>query len=113
MIIASLKRKTNILPILLACMEEKIPLGMKQIQEQLSRLQGWEIEEGKLEKEFRFPSFKAASEFVSKLANISEEQGHHPDIYWWYDKIKIVLFTHTIKSLSLDDFILAGKIDKI
>lgn len=92
---------------------EPIALGMKQVQEQLAKLQGWEIEEGKLEKEFKFQDFKQAKEFIDKVSELSEQQQHHPNIFWWYNKVKIVLFTHRIKSLSLDDFILAGKIDKI
>lgn len=92
---------------------EPISLGMKQVQEKLESLQDWEIEEGKLEKEFKFQDFKAAKEFIDKVSNLSEEQQHHPDIFWQETKVKIILFTHRINSLSLDDFILAEKIDKI
>lgn len=94
-------------------MESQVALSMKQVQEQMEKLDGWEIEEGKLEKEFNFADFKQASEFVNNVAKKSEELGHHPDIHWWYNKIKLVLFTHRIKSLSLDDFLLAGEIDKL
>ena len=49
----------------------------------------------------------------NEVGNISESEGHHPDIIfgWGYAKIKI--FTHTIKGLVESDFILAAKIDKI
>lgn len=90
-----------------------LPLSMKQIQEALGKLQGWEIEEGKLEKDFLFQDFKQASEFIAKLSRIVEEGGHHPEIHWFYNKIKITLFTHKINSLSRDDFALAESIDKI
>ena len=92
---------------------EPIPLGMKQIQEQLEKLNGWEIEEGRLVKEFNFQDFKTAGEFVNKVSQLAEEQKHHPDIFWWYNKIKLQLFTHRINSLTMDDFILAEKINKI
>ena len=92
---------------------EPIPLGMKQIQEAMNRLSGWEIEEGKLVKIFNFQDFKQAREFIDKVANLADEQNHHPEISWQYDRIKIILFTHSINALSQDDFILAGKIDKL
>jgi len=92
---------------------EPIPLSMKQIQEAIYHLNGWEIEEGKLEKEFRFVDFKQAKEFIDKLAVLAEQEEHHPDIFWWYNKAKLVLFTHRIKSISQLDTILAEKIDKL
>ena len=51
--------------------------------------------------------------FVNKVGNIAETEGHHPDIWfgWGYAKIKI--FTHAIKGLHESDFVLAAKIDKI
>lgn len=94
-------------------MESQVPLGIKQVQEMLAKLQAWEIEEGKLEKEFKFSSFKEANEFINKVASLAEESSHHPDIFWWYTKVKIILFTHRLNSLTTDDFSLAEKIDKI
>jgi 4a-hydroxytetrahydrobiopterin dehydratase len=90
-----------------------IALGMKQIQEQLEKLDGWSINEEKLEKEFRFADFSEARSFVNKLCDIAEKMGHHPDILWWYNKVRVELFTHQLKALSNFDFILAGEIDKI
>jgi 4a-hydroxytetrahydrobiopterin dehydratase len=50
---------------------------------------------------------------VNEVGKISEQEGHHPDIYfgWGYAEIKIT--THAIKGLSENDFILAAKIDQI
>ena len=66
-----------------------------------------------LEKKFKFKNFIKSQEFVNKVGEISEEEGHHPDIYfgWGYAKIKIT--THAIEGLSENDFILAAKIDQI
>ena len=66
-----------------------------------------------LEKEFKFKNFLESQSFVNKVGNISESEGHHPDIIfgWGYSKIKIT--THAIKGLSENDFILAAKIDQI
>ena len=64
-------------------------------------------------KEFKFKSFKDSQDFVNKIGDIAEAEGHHPDISfgWGYANIKI--FTHAIKGLAESDFILASKIDQI
>jgi len=51
--------------------------------------------------------------FVNEVADLAEFEGHHPDIYIWYNKVKLELSTHAIGGLAENDFILAAKIDKI
>ena len=64
-------------------------------------------------KNFKFDNFLQSQEFVNKVGEIAETEGHHPDLWfgWGYARIKI--FTHAIKGLAESDFILAAKIDKI
>jgi preprotein translocase subunit SecA len=64
-------------------------------------------------KNFKFENFLQSQEFVNKVGEIAEKEGHHPDLWfgWGYARIKI--FTHAIKGLAESDFILAAKIDKI
>ena len=50
-------------------------------------------------------------DFVNKVAPIAEEQGHHPDIYIYYNKVDIALTTHAIKGLSVNDFLVAAKVE--
>ena len=54
-----------------------------------------------------------AQNFINKVGEIAESEGHHPDLWfgWGYARIKI--FTHAIKGLAESDFILAAKIDQI
>jgi 4a-hydroxytetrahydrobiopterin dehydratase len=52
-------------------------------------------------------------EFVNKVANLAEEEGHHPVIHLYYGKVMIELWTFAINGLSENDFILASKIDKL
>lgn len=75
----------------------------------------WSVEdEGKLiSKQFKFKDFKEAMVFVNKLADLAEEQGHHPNIKISYNKVKLELTTHAIGGLSLNDFIIAAKIEEI
>lgn len=66
-----------------------------------------------LEKEYRFADFKTALDFTNKVGAVAEKEGHHPDIYLAYGKVKIVLWTHKIDGLSESDFILAAKCDEL
>lgn len=67
----------------------------------------------KVRKEFKFGDFKEAVAFVVKVANLAEAEGHHPDIFIFYNKVIIELWTHAIGGLSENDFILAAKMDKL
>jgi 4a-hydroxytetrahydrobiopterin dehydratase len=69
--------------------------------------------EHRLRKQFKFKDFKEAVSFVNKVAEIAEQEGHHPDIYIFYSKVQIDLFTHAVGGLSENDFIMAAKIDKL
>ena len=51
--------------------------------------------------------------FVNKVANLAEQEGHHPDMEISYGYAIINLTTHAINGLSENDFILAAKINKI
>ncbi len=71
---------------------------------------GWKVEgEHHLERGFTFKNFKEALAFVNKIGAIAEAEGHHPDIFLTWGKVKITLYTHKIGGLSESDFILAAK----
>ena len=91
------------------------PLEAEEIKNYLPELkEGWEVlEDKKITKEFKFKNFREALEFVNKVANIAESEGHHPDITIHYNRVDIVTWTHSIHGLSENDFILAAKIDTI
>jgi 4a-hydroxytetrahydrobiopterin dehydratase len=71
------------------------------------------VDEHHLEREFRFKNFAEALVFTNKVGAIAEEQGHHPDIYLAWGKVRITLWTHTIDGLTRSDFVLAAKIDRL
>lgn len=71
------------------------------------------IDELSLERVFKFDNFIDALEFVNKIGELAESEGHHPDIELSYGRVKVMLITHKIKGLSRNDFILASKIDLI
>lgn len=83
----------------------------------LEEVKDWQVVKPKgidtLRREFKFKDFKEALNFVNKIGEIAEEEGHHPDIELGWGKVKVELSTHAIGGLSVNDFILAAKIDKI
>jgi len=85
--------------------------------DQLKKLQqdvpGWTVtNEHHLHREFRFPDFKQALEFVNRVGAVAEEQGHHPDMLLTWGKVEVTLWTHKIDGLTESDFIMAAKIDR-
>lgn len=89
------------------------PLSPEKIKVFLEEVPSWEIKEGHVYKQFKFRNFKESMNFINKVAEIAEKEGHHPDIKISYNKVAIELFTHSIKGLSENDFIVAAKISRI
>jgi len=79
----------------------------------MEQLDGWAFEQGHLAKTYHFVDFAAALDFVNRIGAISEEQGHHPDIYMTWGKVSVELWTHKIDGLTESDFILAAKFDEV
>ena len=88
------------------------PLKQEEIFELMEQLEGWNVAEDLkiIFKEFKFKDFIGAINFVERVADVAEMEGHHPDIHIFYNKVVLELTTHAIKGLSENDFILAAKI---
>lgn len=67
----------------------------------------------KLCREFTFADFPEAVSFVNRIVPVAEAEGHHPDLYIFYNRVRVELYTHAIGGLSENDFILASKIEKL
>lgn len=91
------------------------PLKGEELRSVSAELGGtWRIiDEHHLEKEFRFPDFAQALSFTNAVGAIAEREGHHPDIYLAWGKVRITIWTHKIDGLTRSDFVLAAKIDEI
>jgi 4a-hydroxytetrahydrobiopterin dehydratase len=75
---------------------------------------GWNVINGHhLEKEFTFKNFREALAFTNKVGELAEQQGHHPDIYLTWGRVKVTIWTHKIDGLTESDFVLAAKIDRL
>ncbi len=88
------------------------PLAQTEAEELLREVPRWTLGPGSLGREFVFKDFRQAMEFVNRVAGIANEEDHHPDMIISYNKVKLALATHKIGGLSLNDFILAAKIDR-
>ena len=74
----------------------------------------WQVVNGHhLEKEYKFPDFREALAFTNKVGALAEAQGHHPDIYLAWGKVKLTLWTHKIDGLTESDFVFAAKADEL
>lgn len=71
------------------------------------------VDEHHLEFERAFPDFATALEYVNRVGAVAEAEGHHPDLYLTWGKVRISLYTHKIDGLTRSDFILAAKIDAL
>lgn len=71
------------------------------------------VDEHHLEKEFTFPDFAQALAFTNQIGAIAEQEGHHPDIYLAWGKVRVTIWTHKIDGLTRSDFVLAAKIDRV
>jgi 4a-hydroxytetrahydrobiopterin dehydratase len=96
-----------------SCSQDERPLKGEAIATLRRELdKEWKvIGEHHLEKEYVFNDFKEALDFTNRVGAIAEQEGHHPDIFLGWGKVKLDLWTHTIDGLSENDFILAAKSD--
>jgi 4a-hydroxytetrahydrobiopterin dehydratase len=90
------------------------PLKGGELAPLLSQVRDWEvIAEHHLRKSFKFADFRETQQFVNRVGDLAEEQGHHPDICFGWGKAEITIWTHKIDGLTESDFILAAKIDQL
>ncbi len=89
------------------------PFDKAEAQKYVDQALGWVLDQDarKISKEFKFQDFIGAINFVERVADIAEMEGHHPDIHIHYNKVLLELSTHAIGGLSENDFIVAAKID--
>jgi len=87
------------------------PMSAAQANAVLGEIPEWELEGNtKIRRKFKFDDFRQAQSWLNRVADIAEDEGHHPDIYWSYSKVTVELTTHSIGGLSENDFILAAKV---
>ncbi len=86
-------------------------LKPEEIRKFLQEIPNWSEKDEKLYRSFSFKNFKETMKFVNQMAELAEQEGHHPDFTVHYNQVEVVIWTHAIGGLSENDFILAAKID--
>jgi 4a-hydroxytetrahydrobiopterin dehydratase len=90
------------------------PLKGEELDDLWRQIPGWEVvEEHHLRRRFRFKNFREALDFVNRVGELAEEQGHHPDVGFGWGYAEVTVYTHKIDGLTESDFILAAKISEL
>ncbi len=90
-------------------------LSKVEIEDRLKNLGGWVYDEGAnaIVKDFKFKNFSEAMAFVLRVAFEAEKMDHHPDILIEYNRVRLLLKTHSEEGVTEKDFELAGRVEKI
>jgi 4a-hydroxytetrahydrobiopterin dehydratase len=91
------------------------PLTAAEAEKFLEQAPGWALADTvrRIERTFNFKNFKEALDFVAKIGNLAEIEGHHPDISFGWGWAKVSWQTKKIKGLHENDFIMAAKTSKL
>lgn len=79
----------------------------------LKKIPEWELEKKHIERTFEFDDFSESIDFVNGVAEVAEDEEHHPDIDIRYNKVRLILSTHSKGGLTELDFNLAERIDTL
>ena len=83
-----------------------------EVQRLLGAVPEWGLRNGALVREYDFRSYKAGVRWFNEVAQVADAERHHPDALVVWRKVTLTIFTHSIGGLSINDFILAAKLDK-
>ncbi len=100
-----------------ACSADATPATTREIEEFLHNHQDWflstEVDFPQLQRVYIFRNFEEAQKFANLIGNLAEKEGHHPSILLEYGKVTVRWWSHKIKSLHMNDFILSSKTEEI
>lgn len=90
------------------------PMGPGEAKRYHEEVPEWQLHGDRIQREWKLDDFAAAIGFVNRIAEVAEDEGHHPDLllHGW-NKVRVTLSTHAIGGLSVNDFIVAAKIDRV
>jgi 4a-hydroxytetrahydrobiopterin dehydratase len=88
-------------------------LGRNRIKSELAETNCWRLRGKQIARHFAFEDFATAMRFLNRVARLAEGMNHHPDIDIRYNRIKLTLTTHDEGGLTIKDFKLARRINKL
>jgi 4a-hydroxytetrahydrobiopterin dehydratase len=71
------------------------------------------VNEHHLEREYTFKNFREAMVFANRVAELAEQEGHHPELQVGWGYVRVLAWTHKADGLTQSDFVLAAKVDKM
>ena len=91
------------------------PLTRDEAEKLQAQAPEWQLldDAHRIERSFRFRTFREALTFVQQVGELAEVEGHHPDISFGWGYATVSLRTKKIKGLHENDFIMAAKIDQL
>jgi 4a-hydroxytetrahydrobiopterin dehydratase len=90
-----------------------VKLERQQVAEALQKLTHWTLQGDQIERLLTFENFVDSMIFVNKVAEIAEEEQHHPDIRIVYNRVTLALTTHDAGGLTQKDFQMAQRINSL
>jgi 4a-hydroxytetrahydrobiopterin dehydratase len=94
-------------------LKNDVPFSRPEAESLMREIHHWTLEDRTIMREFRFNDFRQAMDFTNRIAAIANQEDHHPDLFISYNKVRVTLSTHKINGLTLNDFIVAAKIDRV
>ncbi len=85
----------------------------EELKTRLKKIPEWELEKKHIERTFEFDDFSEAIDFVIAVSEVAEDEEHHPDIDIRYNKVRLIVSTHSKGGLTDLDFSLAERIDTL
>lgn len=86
-------------------------LAEDTIEQKLKEFSDWSLSGDAIQRTFNFDDFPGAIQFVNRIAELAEQQQHHPDIMIRYNKVTLTLSTHSAGGLTEKDFDFARATD--
>ena len=88
------------------------PLTLAEAEAHMADVRGWTLDYPVLRRVDELEDFRAALAWINRVGMLAEEQGHHPDVHLTgWNRVELVLSTHSIGGLSINDFVLARLVD--
>jgi len=100
-----------------ACRKDSPRVTDEEVRELKPQIPEWNIVEQedipRLERTYHFPDFVQALAFTNKVGALAEQEGHHPALLTEWGKVTVAWWTHKIRGLHRNDFIMAAKTDEL
>ena len=101
----------------IACRSDSPRVTSAEVAELRREILDWQVLErdgiARLERVFHFPNFADALAFTNRVGALAEAEGHHPAILTEWGRVTVTWWTHKIRGLHRNDFIMAAKTDAL